>query len=262
MDTVVGHRTVQRMNSTLLHRSLRAAGLPLYRFVMRPSVRASKWFRTVQEVVAPSPQEAILSDAMSYVAGSHLPGDYLEFGTFRGASMAAAFHAARRHPLGEMRFYGFDSFEGMPDPSGKEAAMAGDYHRKGAFLSTLDECSGFLADNGVDMARVDLTPGWFDDSLTAERWEQLGIGPAAVITADCSMYGATLTALSWARPAVQDGTLVVFVDWFSFRGSPDLGTQRAFHEWLAADPSLTATQFQRFGWHGNSFVIHKATAGP
>lgn len=206
----------------------------------------------------PTPQEAILADAMAYVAGSGIGGDYLEFGVYQGASLAAAYHAARRNRLDGMRFYGFDSFAGMPPSSPGDAALAGEQHRFGAFSASVDECRALLQANRVDLSRVRVVPGWFDEVLTDERRGELGITTAAVVLADCSLYESTVAALAFATPAVQDGTLLAFGDWFSFRGSPAHGQHRAFDEWLAAHPSLSADQFQRFGWHGNSFVLHTA----
>ena len=225
---------------------------------MKPSVRASPWFRAVQQVVTPTPQEVIIADAMAYVAGSGVPGDYLEFGVYRGATLATAYHAARRHGLDSMAFYGFDSFAGMPATSPAQQSFAGDQHRQGVFAASAEECRRLLDANRVDPARVRIVPGWFDDVLTEEARRNLGIVAAAVILADCSLYESTVAALAFAVPTVQDGTLLAFGDWFSFRGSAAYGQHRAFDEWLAAHPTVSASPFQRFGWHGNSFVLHRA----
>src|SRR6266568_3789708 len=48
----------------------------------------------------------------AYVRDHNVPGDYLEFGVFRGQSFIMACN------LGldlDMRFFAFDSFEGLPD---------------------------------------------------------------------------------------------------------------------------------------------------
>ena len=225
---------------------------------MKPSVRASRWFRAVQQVVTPTPQEAVLADAMAYVAGSGIEGDYLEFGVYQGASLATAYHAAARNHLDGMRFYGFDSFAGMPPTAPRDAALAGEQHRHGAFAASADECRAFLRANRVDLSSVHIVAGWFDEVLTDARRADLAIARAAVILADCSLYESTVTALAFAAPAVQDGTLLAFGDWFSFRGSPAHGQHRAFDEWLAAHPAVTASPFRRFGWHGSAFVLHTA----
>jgi hypothetical protein len=237
-------------------RVLRSAARPFLDAAMRPSVRASTWFRAAQQIVEPTPQEAILADAMAYVAGSRLAGDYVEFGVSRGTMFATAFHAAERNHLHDMRFYGFDSFEGMPEPSGPEADLAGEQHRKGAFAAELGELQRVMADNRVDRSRVQIVPGWFDDVLTESTKERLQLERAAVVAADCGSYAPTLAALRFVTSCTQDGTLLLFGDWFSYRASPQHGQRRAFDEWMAAHPSLTSTPFQRYGWHGQSFILH------
>ena len=92
-----------------------------------------------------------------------------------------------------------------------------------------------------------------DDALR----EKLPLERAAVVSADCGLYGATSEVLRFVTDYVQDGTVLVFGDWFSFRGSPRRGQQRAFAEWLDANPDITASPFHTFGWHGSSFLLHR-----
>jgi O-methyltransferase len=224
---------------------------------MQPSVRSSTWFRAVQQVLAPTPQEAIVTDAMAYVAGSRLPGDYVEFGVSGGTMFAAAYHAAQRNGLDRMRFYGFDSFEGMPPPSRSDVDFSGDQHVRGAFAADLSEFQTVMSRNRVDQSRIDIVPGWFDDVLTEATKDELQLELAAVVAADCGSYEPTLAALEFVTSYIQDGTLVLFGDWFSYRGSPERGQRRAFAEWLGRNPALDSTPFQRFGWHGHSHIVHR-----
>jgi len=54
---------------------------------------------------------------------------------------------------------------------------------------------------------------------------------------------------------LQDGTVLIFDDWFCFRGNPNKGEQKAFREWLERHHSIKVTQFHKFGWGGNSFIV-------
>jgi O-methyltransferase len=47
-------------------------------------------------------------------------GDYFEFGVFKGYTFWYAQERARRHELARMRFYGFDSFSGLPPVRGRD----------------------------------------------------------------------------------------------------------------------------------------------
>lgn len=56
-----------------------------------------------------------LRKVMNYVGGSKLDGDYLEFGVYKGGTFANAVRIAKGKRLAGMKFYAFDSFEGLPD---------------------------------------------------------------------------------------------------------------------------------------------------
>ena len=55
---------------------------------------------------------------------------------------------------------------------------------------------------------------------------------------------------------IQDGTVLIFDDWFCFRGNPNRGEQRAFREWLKRNPSIKVSEFHKYGAEGNSFIVH------
>ena len=82
------------------------------------------------------------------------------------------------------------------------------------------------------------------------------IKKAALIWVDCDLYESTVPVLNFITDYVQDGTIIVFDDWFSFKGNLNMGEQRAFREWLKKNPSIRATEFHRFAT-GNSFILHR-----
>jgi len=100
------------------------------RFVIADSYRTERFFRPIYL-------------ASEFVCAEYVPGDYLEFGIFRGDSFVAAYHAItnavkdwaskdRAHMAftnahraeqafaevkqNEIRFFAFDSFDGLPEP--------------------------------------------------------------------------------------------------------------------------------------------------
>jgi O-methyltransferase len=89
-------------------------------------------------------------------------GDYLEFGTFRGRSFTAFFRAAEKSGLKDMRFFGFDSFVGLPEtPTCRQPT---DSSRPGAFVAgnyacSQDEFQDILINNNVDMSREEIAEG-------------------------------------------------------------------------------------------------------
>lgn len=231
----------------------RPAAAPISRLLLKPSVRQSAPFRALQNLVQDRPEEDVLRKALAFSASCYIPGDYLEFGVRAGSSFSTAFLLAKANRLDEMRFFAFDSFQGTPASSEAGASVHDDI---GGDVCDRPRFEAILRDNGVDASRVEIVEGWYDQVLNDELKEKLEIDKAAVITADCGRYGSTRRVLSFVTDYVQDGTVVIFGDWFSFRGSPHRGQQRAFAEWLRAHPSITASLFHRFGWHGNSFILH------
>src|SRR5437763_11463578 len=63
----------------------------------------------------------MMYNAFHLTSFSKVEGDYLEFGVFRGNSFIKAWNSARLTGRRRVRFYAFDSFEGLPDPTGTTA---------------------------------------------------------------------------------------------------------------------------------------------
>jgi len=54
--------------------------------------------------------------AFDFVTDNRVRGDYHEYGCHRCRTFRMALTEARRHNLLDMKFFAFDSFEGLPDP--------------------------------------------------------------------------------------------------------------------------------------------------
>ena len=191
---------------------------------------------------------------MKFVSSSHLDGDYLEFGVYEGFSFASAFHFAQRQGLEEMKFFAFDSFQGLPKITGLDA-QGGHNFRQGQYSCSVDRFRKSLVAKGVDLNEVTIVPGWYQDVLNHQTKRNLTLSSAAVIYIDCDLYASTVSVLNFASDYIQDGTVIIFDDWCSFKGNPNRGEQRAFTEWLSQHKSIQAVPYSRFGHHGNSFIL-------
>lgn len=78
----------------------------------------------------------------------------------------------------------------------------------------------------------------------------------SIIHVDCDLYSSAKTVLEFVKPLLVDGTIIIFDDWYCFRGNPNLGEQRAFNEWRATMPDWSFTQYQKEGPWRNSFIAH------
>lgn len=196
---------------------------------------------------------------MKYVAYSApMEGDYLEFGVSSGHSFAKAYHHAQENKLKKMHFYAFDSFQGLPEITGVDAqGFAHAFWSKGTYSRTEREFTESVSAQGVDLAKVTITPGFFNEVLNAGTKRKLRLRKAAVIYIDCDLYESTVPVLNFITEYIQDGTVLIFDDWFCYKGNPRKGERRAFAEWKERNPSIGATEFVQFGWNGQSFLMHK-----
>jgi O-methyltransferase len=228
--------------------------------------------------VNPINSMTLLEKVAAFVAAEMVGGDYLEFGVFEGWGFGQAYHALeaafevraeenahnssandahRRRAIWEgMRFVAFDSFQGLPALAGPDLGSA-DF-RQGQYAAGRDVFLDKVRGHGVPLDRVVCVPGWFDATCTGATLSQHRISKAAVVQVDCDLYSSARSVLSFLEPVLQDGTVLIFDDWFSFRGNPRRGEQRAFAEWQEAlRGRYTFAEYHREGYSRNSFIASR-----
>ena len=200
--------------------------------------------------------EQFYEKVMRFINNMEIEGDYLEFGVYLGGTFKIAYNFAKQFKLQSMNFYAFDSFEGLPP---KKGSIGDDdrYFPEGDFCCDINDFRTNLRNARVDMNRVRIIPGWFDEILNDKIKKKIPLKKAAVIMIDCDLYESTIPVLRFVEDYIQDGTIIIFDDWFCYRGNPNKGEQRAFREWLEENPSLQVSQYQKYGAESNSFLIHK-----
>lgn len=228
---------------------------PLYKILSRPSIRYSFFFSVANLLIEYSHRERILKQAMEFVRTNKLEGDYLEFGVYIGGTFIPAYHFSKKILNNTMRFFAFDSFQGLPEPKGIDAEVK--EFEKGEYAFSLDEFKSILKKNQVKFDDVVFVSGWYSETLNEETKRNLNIKKAAIIYIDCDLYESTVPVLDFVTDYLQDGTIIIFDDWFHFKGNPDRGEQRAFSEWLQKHPEIRISEFHKFGGYLNSFIIHK-----
>lgn len=187
-----------------------------------------------------------LDVAIDLAAGNHVEGDYYEFGVYRGKSFIRACkrftHNDRfyRHER-PTHFVALDSFEGLAEPG--EAAPS--HYGKGAYSASEHEFVANLRTAGLDLDRVKVIRGWYRD-LGPRTKESYALRKASVVYLDCDLYESARDALAFMHDLLQDGTVVVFDDFFRRVPGADAGVARAWREFLEASPGTTATLVHRF----------------
>lgn len=207
-------------------------------------------------------------------------GDYLEFGTFRGDSFASAYASAfsiysemvsghwdhsfedadsgrdRFHRAwSDLRFIGFDSFEGIPRPEGIDSEM--EVFKQGTYACSEENFLRNIEGHGVDLKKVVTVKGFFQTTLTSKTAAELSLNKAAVVHIDSDLYESARLALDFVTPFLIDGAIVIFDEWYQFMASPYRGERRAFREWCVAHPEWVVSGFQKEGAFRNSFVLSK-----
>lgn len=126
---------------------------------------------------------------------AEVPVNYMEFGVAQGISFKW-FLQQNNHP--ESRFYGFDTFTGLPEDFG--------IYKKGEF------------DNSNEPPRIDDTRGKFFQGLFQQTvpgfLKELDSSKRNVLMMDADIYSATLYALSSLGPYLKEGD-IIFFDEFS-----------------------------------------------
>jgi hypothetical protein len=196
-----------------------------------------------------------IDKVMDYLVGAELPGDYVEFGVFQGATFAFAVKRMSEHLPG-LRFVALDSFEGLPPPA--EADVQQGYSSgftQGQFNCSKAQFLANLAEFGAPLDRVLTFEGWFDQSLRPGGAAAAAVSHVAAAWIDCDLYASTVPVLDFLTPRLSVGSVLVFDDWRCFRNSPDMGEQRACREWLERNPGLALAPFIDFGFHGVAFTV-------
>lgn len=190
-----------------------------------------------------------------YLVGAQLTGDYLEFGVSQGATFIHAYRTMASL-FTHMRFIAFDSFEGLPSPQGIDAQDGYSSHFfEGQFACTEEQFRRNLRRAMVDLNRVGVVKGWFDQTLEPIRATSHGVTKVAAAWIDCDLYESTVPVLRYLKPRLTRGSVLLFDDWRCFRNHPDFGEQKAVGEWLGEESSLRLQKLFSFGWNGIAFTV-------
>jgi hypothetical protein len=194
--------------------------------------------------------QSVLENAIGIQCINQVPGDYLEFGVYKGARLLQAYdsatfiakyvragkdpylHRMSAQNLEAMRFFGFDSFEGLPKANEIDVAEGQEqWIGEGSFRASLEEVQRALPKKALANGKIRLVKGWFNETLTAKTKQEHQLTSAAIVYVDCDYYESAVPALDFVTDLLVDGSIIIFDDWFLFRGRSDRGEQRAFAEW-------------------------------
>lgn len=196
-------------------------------------------------------RQQFFSDAFKALRFNGISGDYVEFGSGWGRTLALAYKSTAREGT-PVSLWTFDSFQGLPAPEGDE-----DEHprwREGQFKTTLDEFHASCEAQGVPRGAYTVVPGFFADTLprlsAADQPRDI-----ALAYVDCDLYTSTKTVLDFLAPRLKHGMILAFDDYYNWSPNQLAGERRAFEEFFGDRPRWAFHPYLKIGWHGLSFVV-------
>jgi hypothetical protein len=152
--------------------------------------------------------------------------------------------------------FAFDSFQGLPQPGTLDSTYP--HFREGSLSATEEEFRANLRKHRVELLRVRVVPGWYDQVLVRRPAEREGLESVAFALVDCDLYESAVPVLEFLTPLLSDGAVLIFDDWYLFRANPRLGVQRAFHEWREKESDLGVSEFPWVpGSFQRAFIVHR-----
>ena len=179
-------------------------------------------------------------------------GDYLEFGVFNGSSLGSAYLTARKMKVKSMKFFGFDSFEGLPKGTDEEH----DVLQKGFYCCPFKKTKECLKRRGIDYKKIIWVKGLYQDTLNNKIIKKHGIGKIGIVFVDCDTYSSSKTVLDFLAPLITEPAIFCFDDWklydMDIKGT---GEYRSFNEFLEKNKHLQAKEIKSYNRKSRSFLI-------
>jgi len=186
--------------------------------------RAHALFQAKRATMTTAVRSRALWDLCVDTAARGIEGAFVECGVWRGGS-AAIMGLANKHCGTRRKLHLFDSFEGLPEPSAHDGALASSYSggRSSGKLETIDECVAsreeveeFLFGKiGLDRLQTEFHQGWFQNTVPADAE---GIGSIAVLRLDGDWYDSTRVCLMHLYPLLAVGGILILDDYSAWEG--------------------------------------------
>lgn len=236
--------------------ALLAALIDRLAFRLLPVSVTPLWVRLCRGIYAGANAEMYLLAAL-WLRTNRVDGDLAEFGVGSGATASLLYRYLERcWPAVGRRYHLFDSFCGLPDdvellhhPGWSAGAWS---YPRAAVHQRLRWAVGKLD-------RFTWTAGEFTVSLDAETRSRLGLRRIALLHVDCDLEASTEAALEFVTPAIQDGTVALFDDFYCYRADRDRGEAAALARWCSRH-HIEAVPWRAFSIHGQAFILRHSHA--
>jgi len=193
-------------------------------------------------------------NSFDYLSANFVEGDYMEFGCHKARTFRMALSEARKKSFDSMSFYACDSFEGLPEASEIDRFPGWE---KGNLKTSEDFFMELIKEHGVYADKVKTVKGYFSNSLNATLKNELKSKNTKVAIAyiDSDFYESARDVLSFLEDFLQEGSVIAFDDWNTYKANPNKGEKLAFKEFREKS-KWRFEEFLSYGWMGKSFVAY------
>ena len=199
-----------------------------------------------------------IKKAMLMTAQDNTRGSYLEFGIFTGSSFNFAMKVNKKIEklgYGDMNceFIGFDSFKGFGD------VKKNDEHpnfRSHVFSVNEKKVLENINKNAKKQ-KYRIIKGFYQDTVANKTTKDLKIDKARIVMIDCDLKEPTRLALEFIKPAIQEGTIILFDDFAFFKGNKDKGECGAFNDFKKKYPEILFRRIFDYGYGSRAFIARK-----
>lgn len=195
-----------------------------------------------------------IKKAFYLTALEHLEGDYFEFGVFTGSSFVSAMRVHKKLKfLGgiKTKFFGFDSFSGFGEVSENDRHP---FYLDNIFKVNAEKIIGNIQRH-TGGQEIKIIRGYFEQTLGNKTALELGAKKARIVFIDCDLKEPAALALNFVKPVLQQGTILIMDDFFSYKGDPAKGVCGAYNEFCQKNPQLAWRKLYDYGYGGVAYMV-------
>jgi len=191
-----------------------------------------------------------LLETVNYCKVAEMPQVYFEFGCHSARTFSAVVRAAEFLKMHDMKFYAFDSFEGLPTTNVAEDGV----FQTGEFATPISEFKSKVRKmGGKDISDEYIIKGFYSESLTAEL--QAKMPKVGAVHIDVDLYSSTKEVFAFLRPLFTVGTVILFDDYYCFAPDGKKGEMRALFEYCDENPEFKVKEWKSYSTFGQSFFV-------
>jgi len=229
--------------------------------------KLSSWLNINRGISNRNDKASVFCWVWGYITTSQIEGDYIEFGVYQGGTFVESWRqwfsykkwvdkqlkssekwrneAWNEYSHNEPKFYGIDSFSGIPKNNESDT-----HFLEGTYSADRELVYNKCIKEGMDKDRFELVQSFYSD-LTIENLPK----KASVIHIDSDIYQSAIEALRLCRSSIQQGTVVLFDDYNCFSASNNQGERRAIKE-FSKESGIEFEPWFAYRNVGQAFICH------